>query len=724
MIDCLPVSFLRDGEEMKNREIKVACARPASIPSGAPRRAGSRVTFMIAAGLVAAVTLAYAGSFAGPFVFDDWTGIAGNKSLHHLWPLWDALRSPPKITTSGRPIANLSFALNYAISGNGVWSYHVLNLLIHAAATVVLFGVARRTLESPVLRERFGRDAVYLAAAIAALWGLHPLQTEAVTYIVQRVESLMGLFFLLTFYCFARSAGSDHPTRWGLAAVLACLGGTGTKEVIVCAPFLLIFYDRAFFAGSFAEVWRRRKGLHFALLATWIPLVYLVASTGWDRGGSAGFNVGVRPGAYWLTQFQAVARYLQLALWPAGQAFEYGTFWVKPAQALPYALLILPLVGATWYALWCRPILGFLGAWILVILSPTSVVPGTFQMIVEHRMYLPLAAICAALVVAAYTAARRLTGNPGSALGWTMVLSVLAATALGSATSARNAVYHSDLTLWADTAEKCPGNDRAFNNLGNSYLNRNQLPEAIAAYRQAIRLSPLYPEAHNNLSVALLRSGQMEEAVRQARNAVTLQPRYANAHDSLGDALLALGRKAEAMAEFETAIQIDPDDPQASLNIGNMLLKNGRMEDAIPRWEKLLQGDPGNVEDNYELGNALMQAGRAHDAIARYQKALQGDPAHVNAHDNLGNALLAEGRMQEAVAEFQTTVRLAPDDPFGHNNLGAALVRLGRVGEATAEFTRALALKPDYADARRNLDAIRGPGAGSQPGSGENRVQP
>ncbi len=138
-------------------------------------------------------------------------------------------------------------------------------------------------------------DATLLAFTVALLWTLHPLQTEAVTYIIQRTESLMGLFFLLTFYCFSRAASSPRPWPWRVLTVLACLGGVGAKEVGTTAPLLVFLYDRTFVAGTFREAWRRRRWRHLSLAATWVPLALLVASTGWNRGGAAGFNVGVSP---------------------------------------------------------------------------------------------------------------------------------------------------------------------------------------------------------------------------------------------------------------------------------------------------------------------------------------------------------------------------------------------------------------------------------------------
>src|SRR5687768_14114124 len=147
---------------------------------------------LVGATLVAAIVSAYFNSLGAPFVFDDLLAIPENPTIRRLWPLTDVL-FPPRgegLSVEGRPVLNLTLAFNYAIGGTAVRGYHVVNLAIHSLATLTLFGLLRRTLLLPRLRERFGRDALPLSAIIAVLWSLHPLQTESVTYVIQRAESL------------------------------------------------------------------------------------------------------------------------------------------------------------------------------------------------------------------------------------------------------------------------------------------------------------------------------------------------------------------------------------------------------------------------------------------------------------------------------------------------------------------------------------------------------
>ncbi|HUL55305.1 MAG TPA: tetratricopeptide repeat protein [Opitutaceae bacterium] len=707
-----------------------------SVPVFSPVRRGTNA--LAAVLIVLGILAAYRNSLSGALIFDDEPAILQNRMIRHLWPPWPAWLPPGDMTVTGRPLANFTLAVNYAISGTQVWSYHALNVLIHGLGALTLFGVVRRTLVlvgsrgqgarsraidgdrrretgggrvSTGLRSPAsslpGADATLLALAVALLWGLHPLQVEAVTYVIQRVESLMALFFLLVFYCFLRSLDSPHGRLWRAGAVAACLLGAATKEVIAVAPVLLLFFDRTFVAGSFRAAWRERRGLYLALAGTWVFLAAMVASAGWNRNGTSGFDIGVTPSSYWLTQFEAVVRYLGLSVWPHPLVFEYGTFWGRLAAAWPYALVLIPLVVTVLVALWQRPVLGFLGAWFFGILAPTSVMPGRIQMIVEHRMYLPLAAV---IVLLAGLVARH-CGRRG-------LMALLAAAAgLGWLAAERNEVYRTAESLWRDTIARRPDNERAHNCLGVVLFDAGRLPEAIRSYRTALRLRPRFPEAHNNLGYALTKAGQLPEAIAELEVALRMEPAYAIAHINLGNALLQAGRISEALSHYEAALRIKGDDPMALYNLGNALLAAGRIPEAIERYRAARRQDPDNAEIPYNLGNALFQDGRLDEAAAAYREALQLAPRFAQAHSNLGNALLQLQRTPEAIGEFQDALRIDPNYAEGHNNLGAAYCQAGRIPEAIREFETALRLNPRYDDARRNLERMRD----LPPGGGEKR---
>jgi hypothetical protein len=170
---------------------------------------------------------AYFNSFAGSFLLDDKLRIIDNPQIRRLWPLWAVMAH------STRPILELSLALNYAVGGLNPWTYHAFNLAVHLSAGLLLFGIVRRMLESDRLRARYGDLSRWLAIAVAAIWLVHPLQTESVTYIIQRAESLMGVLFLMTMYCGIRACGPfastamDHRCHHRLCTRHGHQGGDG-----------------------------------------------------------------------------------------------------------------------------------------------------------------------------------------------------------------------------------------------------------------------------------------------------------------------------------------------------------------------------------------------------------------------------------------------------------------------------------------------------------------
>jgi tetratricopeptide (TPR) repeat protein len=669
-----------------------------------------RLSALAAAGLLAVAALvAYANSLAGPFVFDDIYSIPLNGTIRHL----ATALSPPGsgITVSGRPLLNFSFALNYAISGLDVWSYHALNLLIHLLAGLTLFGIVRRTLAGPVgaqaccaLGDGRSKPAPLqmdaLALAIALLWTVHPLQTESVTYVVQRSESMMGLFYLLTLYCFIRGAVAARPAFWMASSFLACLAGMATKEVMVSAPVLVLLYDRTFLAGSFREAWRQRGRWHLGLAATWLLLAWLVAGAA-NRGGTAGFGVGVGFWQYAATQFEAVARYLWLSVWPHPLIVDYGVRWVTAVpDVVPYAAVVAAVVAVAAVALWRRPALGFLGAWFLAILAPTSLVPGTRQTIVEHRMYLALAPVIVLLVLGLQRARLR--------RGWVLLLAV--AVGWGGITVQRNRVYRSDLALWGDTAAKRPGNNAAHVNLGSALLQLGRAGDALVQFKEALRLKPDDADAYYNAANALVRLGRLDEAIGHFQAALQLRPSYFDAHNNLAETLLGAGRIPEAVKQYEAAVRLKPDLPEAHYNLGSALGRAGRLPEAVGQLETALRLQPDYSEAHNNLGNLYLRSGQIAEAMKHYAAAIRANPANSEAHFNLGGALLQLGRLAEAEAQYRTVLRLQPDSVEAAYNLGTILFHLDRMDEARVQFERVLRQQPDNAAAHNNLGNILGRG--------------
>ena len=636
--------------------------------------------------LVLAVGAAYANSFHGPFVFDDLPSIVTNQSIRHLGSARVLAAPPDAVTTTGRPAVNLSLAINYAIGGLDVEGYHVVNLAIHLLATLALFGLVRRTLLLPALSARFGAASTGLALTVALLWAVHPLQTESVTYIVQRAEALVGLLYLLTLYCFLRGATEARGRGWYAAAVGSCALGMASKEVMVSAPLLAFLYDRIFIAGSFKESLGRRWRWWLALAATW-AILPVVVHLSHERGGSAGFGLGMTAWEYARTQFGCIIHYLRLAFWPSPLVLDYGSAVVSDAaKIVPHAIGVFLLAAATAAALFLRPQWGFLGVWFFAILAPTSsIVPLVGQTQAEHRMYLPLAAVVVLVVLAAHQAMGRL----GFRSRWVMVVLVAAvAAALGFGTHQRNEVYQSGFAIWDDTVRRGPPNHRAYNNRGNAYMAMGQPASAIKDYDKAIDLKPSDARAYSGRGSAYSALGRYHEAMRDYDQAIKLKPDFADVYHGRGGVYAARGQVDAAIKEFDRAIALDPYFEEAYLSRGRFYDSRGQYDAAIKDYDKAIALLPDYAEAYNNRGSAHDAKGQVDAAIKDYDKAIALKPDLAEAYSNRGNFHQGKGQYDAAIKDYDRAIELDPDLAAAYCNRAMARFQTGAYDQAWVDVRR------------------------------------
>ena len=707
------------------------------IDIGAKSLAGGWRLFAAAGVLALAALGAYWNSFRVPFLLDDSFAIGDNPSIRRLGQIGDVLAPPAFATTTGRPLLNLSFALNYAWGGLSVRGYHVVNWLIHVCAGLALLGIVRRTLLLPSLRGRYGASALPLAGFASLLWTLHPLQTESITYISQRAESLMGLFYLLTLYSFIRSihsglreddsrieaseledrsllsslpsvktSGSSWPgVGWRALSVAACLCGMATKQVMVTAPVLVLLYDRAFISGSFRSAWVNRRWYYAGLAASWLLLGFLMQQSSLAEV-NAGFGSEVGWLSYAFTELRVVVGYLKLAFWPCPLVFDYGTevYVADPLAVLPHGLAlaaILAGVGVAWHR---SPKVGFLGCCFFLILAPTStVIPIAEQPMAESRMYLPLAALMVLAVLVIHTFFQR---RAFVALG-------AAAIVLGVLTVSRNDDYRSEAGIWGDTIAKIPRNSRGHGNYGMALARvPGRLPEAIDHYRESLRIRPDFALAHNNIANAFSEMpGQLPLAIFHYKEALRLEPGHAVAHNNLANALVKMpGQLAGAIAHYEEALRLRPDYAGAHNNLANALARvPGRQAEAIGHYEEALRLNPDSIEAHCNLANTLVaEPGRLADAIAHYREVLRLNPGDARVHANLADALArTTGQLADAILHYEEAVRLKPDFVEVRNNLAVAYARTGRLDAAIEQLEAAARLAPSSAAIRNNLERMK-----------------
>jgi hypothetical protein len=526
------------------------------------------------AGILLLGLLAYANSFQGEFLFDDVEQLVANPAIRDLGSFLGpaGYRLYPY-----RFVPYVTFALNHHLVGYATPGWHAVNLLVHLANAVLVWLLVRLAFRAPRLRvSALAPASAAIAFASGALFVAHPIQTQAVSYVVQRITSIATLFYLLAVVLYL--AARLRPPGWRrtlpyAGALVAALLAYRSKEIAFTLPAALAIVEWAFLDGG-----RRRwlAILPFALLALVIPLTLV------DLGQSAGqvlasADASTRVQAvvsrvdYLRTEAVVVARYLGLLALPVGQVLDHDvairTTWMAPDVAGSVLLLAVLAAFAAWLA-WrssprgSRPALdpavrlvaaGI--AWFFVTLSVESSVIPIADVMNEHRVYLPSALLLPAGATALALLFRRI--DPAQVARNTAVVGALAAVVLGVATWNRNRVWRDATTLWSDVVEKSPSHWRAWKNLATAYFTRGRIPEAVEALRLHARTFPDEPISHMQLGVGLY---------------VARQP-------------------AEAEKELRRAVELGPEDPETLFNLAFFLLEMGRREEARPYLERLLRVD-------------------------------------------------------------------------------------------------------------------------------------
>ncbi|MEO8257850.1 MAG: tetratricopeptide repeat protein [Acidobacteriota bacterium] len=702
------------------------------IPPARPPRAHLVVPILL---VVAAGAATYWNSLGGPFIWDDQISIVTNRTIQQLWPLSEPLRPPRETPVAGRPIVNLSLAINYAIGGLSGCGYHAGNIALHIACALLLFGIVRRTLARLAAPSA---DRTALAATL--LWMLHPLQSEAVDYITQRSESLMALCFLLTLYGAIRarpgdggrrpaSAGPLRPkaaapsaTRWQTLSVVACACGMAAKESMVVAPLVVVLYDRTFEFRSIRDAIRTRPYLYAGLAATWIVLGALL----WQQPRStAGLSTAVDPWTYLLNQSQMLIVYLRLSVWPDPLILDYGLpRALGLGDVVPEVVVALLLIAASGIALVRWPRIGFLAAAFFLTLAPTSsVIPIASEVGAERRMYLPFAALATLAAVGGRWLIDRVvarTARRGSSAasavrvgGMAAGLTAIVLAALAVRTMYRNAEYARPPALWARIVERRP-HGRARMALATEMVAAGNHAGALAQLREAVRD---FPDARYALGTELVIGGRLDDGIAELRQFIQARPEHPNripARTLLAQALGLEKRFAEAADELRPILKIVPGSEGVRTLLADMLFASGKTDEAAAEFQTLAARRPDSPALESKLAATLLTAGRLSEAAEHFQKALQLEPRSAVLNRSLAEVYVRQNDPARAEPYAREALRLEPGNASAHNVLGITLAANGNLGEAIGHFQQALRISPGDPQAQANLErALRGGGTGS-----------
>lgn len=530
-------------------------------------------TLVAMALIVGMIVAAYWPALDGEFLFDDRFEIVDNPALAVLWPPTTAMFTGG--SQPHRPIPYYTLAINYAWGGLDPRGYHIMNLLIHLINGAVGWWVVQETLRRLSALGRLPAldppaiDAV--AGFTAAVWLAHPLCTQAVSYVYQRMESLAALCLLGGFACFLKTQTARRPAAqacWMAATVVCAALGVLCKEHAAVAPLCLALFALVLRPAS--EPFTLRRAANALLANKWFavglsliwPLAGWVVWTQRSRYSEFG-QAGWTPWEYILSQPRSLARYLQLAVWPAGQSIDYC--WAPPAgfwEQAPGWVIVSLWVGSCAWGLKQAPAWALVSGIPLLVLAPTSSLLPVADLCVEHRMYLPLLPLVAAGIVGGAAGFRKLcdgmdrAGPLDSRVLWIMGVGI--ALVLAGVTWNRNHAYRSERAMWEAVLAADQGHQRAAMILAGKAGAEGDFCKVENLCRAALQSKRQFVEFQarllTQLAVAIDKNGgNREEAIQCVQHAARLSPTIPEIHGVLGDLLLPVDPEQAAVAHRRAA---------------------------------------------------------------------------------------------------------------------------------------------------------------------------
>jgi len=603
-----------------------------------------------------------------------------------------------KESSANRPLGNLSFALNYYFNGLNPKGYHVVNITIHILTAIFLYFLFKSILSIPLLSTRYGHSDV-IAFFAALVWLVSPLQTQSVTYIVQRLNSMAAMFYVLSFlsYVKGRLAGDKRQRwLWFAGSILSCILALASKQNAAMLPFFILLCEWFFFQDLDSKWMKRNLKYFFGVVITFCLIAFLYLGINpieklksLNDFAHHEFSLTERI----LTQFRVVIYYLSLIFYPNPSRlnldynFPISHTLIDPLSTIFCLGAIIALVGLSVYLSKKDRLVSFCILWFFGnLIIESSVIP--LAIIYEHRTYLPSMFIYLLAVVLGYRYIKI------KWLGVALICIVVSVFSLW--TYERNSVWSNPITLWSDCVKKSPQKARPHNNLGMALDDRGYIAEAEKQYTEALKINPDYAEAHNNLGISLKNQGKISEAIKQFYEALRIDPNFAKAHNNLGNALIKQqGVTDEAVSHLKEALRLNPKYAEAYDSLSVALIQKGKSDEAITLLKKALQINPDIAATYVNLGIALMLKGKTNKAIVYFNKALQINPNLPEPHINLGIILYNKERLDKAIFHFRKALQIDANNDKARFNLNKALALLKEIDENIKSTKERLSLKPE-----------------------------
>ncbi len=546
--------------------------------------------------------LIYSNTFYGYFHFDDNHSILDNFAITNIlnlpaiWNFWPS-----------RFITYLSIALNYHLSQLNVLSYHIFNLIVHLGSGILVWWLMLLTFSTSAMQgQKITQHAKLLAFFAGLIFIAHPIQTQGVTYIIQRAVSLATLFYLLSLSLYVKSRLLQQQggslivfRRFYHGALIAAVCAMFTKEMAITLPLMILLYEFCFLKTKEKLNWKQFTPFLLTLLI--IPLtMFLTKSVDFiGMKMTRGTSPNISPGQYLLTQFRVMVTYIRLIFIPINQNLDYDYPLASNLLALPIlaSLTFLASILTISMRIFSKyRLIAFGIFWFFLTLIPESSVIPIKDVIFEHRLYLPMVGFSFFLV----SLIDYLFGN--KTLKSMVVMLLIITTCYAVLTYRRNLIWKDEFTLWNDVVHKSPKKARPYNSRGNAHEDQSGPQKALFDYNKAIEIDPNYAEAYNNRGGVYYQQGNFTQAAADFNKAIAIKPNFEKAYYNRGVGYYEQNNFTQAIVEYNRAIEINSNFEKAYYNRGGVYYQQGNFTQAISDYTKAIEINPNFEKVYYNRG--------------------------------------------------------------------------------------------------------------------------
>ncbi len=705
--------------------------------------------------------LIYSNTSTAPFVLDDSFHITDNPHIRltdlNIEGIIDA---GGRGTSYRRPVPMISFALNYYFHGYKLLGYHLVNIVIHIITGILLYFLIKTTLsdlkaqssklkaDSLKAQQQSTLNPTFIAFFAALIWLVHPIQTQSVNYIVQRMNGMAVMFYILSLLLYAKGrifqrqntaesielkaertddAGQSdnfelretsnqsqqvssikHPANscfYYIGSLFFGILALGSKEIAATLPFFIFLYEWYFFQ-ELNRGWLKR---YLLFLFAGIFIVFALVMFFYLEGDPVGkifygyqyydFNPLQRV----LTESRVVVFYLSLLILPHflrlnfDHDFPISYSLLDPPTTILSIGAVIGLTGLAFYTARKERLFSFCILWFLGNLVIESSFVG-MEIIYEHRLYLPSMFLSLMTVIWAYRLIK-LKWFRFAILGIIVIVCSVW-------TYERNNIWRNQITLWNDCVKKSPNSTRSHNNIGIALAQEGRINEAIGHYNRAIHIDPNHEKAYYNLGNALISQGNMEEAIDHFLKALRIKPNLGGVHNNLGVALFIKENTDKAIEHFKEALRINSYNDEAHNNLGKALYTKGRKLEALKHYSEALRINPYFWQVHNNIGVILLDMGKPNEAINHFKETLRLKPGYANAHNNLINALSDLEKIENDIKKLNENAQNNLEDYKLYYELGNLYKSKGEMDKAMGHYQKALRLNPDDTPVLDNLAKV------------------